>query len=182
MVRKVNHVNAGRVSACKMCVIKSKVKHGEARNGRQTPEYFVWSGMMRRCFYPQARGFHSYGGRGITVCERWLDYRNFIADMGRRPGTGMELDRLDTNGNYEPSNCRWVTQKENLRNKRNNLRITRGGETRCVAEWAEILGVDPGAVYSRIKSGHTDIDLLFSPVSKGQVLDRRKDKRTNRGK
>jgi len=81
------------------------------------PAYRTWSGMKSRCLNSNQPGYKDYGGRGITVCDRWLDFSNFYADMGDRPD-GTEIDRINNNGNYEPSNCRWVTRTENSRNKR----------------------------------------------------------------
>lgn len=79
--------------------------------------YYSWRGMVQRCTNPARRDYPRYGGRGITVCERWLDFRNFLADMGERP-EGRTLDRINNEGNYEPSNCRWATPEEQIRNTR----------------------------------------------------------------
>lgn len=94
--------------------------HGEAAN--RTPEYAAWQSMIRRCTGVNGPKYHLYGGRGISVCDRWRDsYEAFLADVGRRPGSGYSLDRIDANGNYEPGNVRWAdiyTQNRNRRDRR----------------------------------------------------------------
>lgn len=92
-------------------------KHGHAGRDGFSPEYHSWASMMTRCYNPTREYFHLYGGRGITVCDRWKTFTNFLADMGARP-EGKSLDRIDVNGNYEPENCRWATAKE----QRDNIR------------------------------------------------------------
>jgi hypothetical protein len=105
-----NHYNWGRgINAV----------HGDAREGKRTAEYNIWITMKQRCSNPKTNGYINYGGRGIIVCERWLNsFENFLKDMGRKPSGDHSIDRIDNDGNYEPNNCRWATQKEQYENSR----------------------------------------------------------------
>lgn len=114
----IANVKRGKKSSCGCLRLEylknpSQKKHGLS----QTPTYSSWMNMMYRCNNDNATGYENYGGRGISVCDRWHDFRNFLKDMGERP-KGMSIDRLDTNGNYELSNCKWSTRSEQSKNCR----------------------------------------------------------------
>lgn len=116
---------------------------------RYTKTYKAWAAMLQRCNNPNTYNYCDYGGRGIKVCERWKFFENFFEDMGEVP-EGKSLDRIDVNGNYEPSNCRWATSSEQARNRRNNNFITYNGITKPLAEWAETLGISYSVLRTRL--------------------------------
>lgn len=108
----------------------SKKKHGHAVKG-QTREYSTWHSMKQRCFNSKNPYYPRYGGRGITICDRWLKFEKFLEDMGLRPA-GRTLDRINNDGNYEPGNCRWATHKEQCRNRVSNRVLTLKGKAKKI--------------------------------------------------
>jgi len=121
---------------------------------RHTKVYSAWESLRARCNNPRNNRWALYGGRGINVCDRWDNsFENFFEDMGDLPFPKAQIDRIDTDGNYEPGNCRWASPTENARNRRNNVVLIHDGQTMCVAEWAEKLSVSPFLIYSRINNG-----------------------------
>jgi hypothetical protein len=136
---------------------------------RIQPERIVWRGMMQRCYLRTTRFYKNYGGRGITVCERWHTFECFLADMGARPSPAHEIDRIDNDRGYEPGNCRWVLAKVNCRNRRSNRYIKAFGETRTLAEWAEIRGLNASTIAYRMdRMGMTAEQAMATPKSKNQ--------------
>lgn len=136
-------------------------KHGLSH----TPEYRAWQTMVRRCTNPADRAYPRYGGRGITVCARWLnDPAAFIADMGRKPSPRHELDREKNDQGYFPGNCRWVLRKVNDRNRRSNRWLVVAGERRTLVEWSELSGITADAIAYRLEAGWTPEQAITTPA------------------
>jgi hypothetical protein len=128
------------------------------------PSHRIWRQMIMRCHLASHRQFPNYGGRGITVCERWREsFQNFKEDMGAYPGKPMSLDREDNDGPYDPKNCRWADMLTQANNKRSNTRITIDGETHTAAQWARLAGLRPATLIGRLQSGWEGRQLL-TPV------------------
>jgi hypothetical protein len=135
-----------------------KKTHGKSK----TQTYRIWHQMLDRCRNPKSTVFAYYGGRGISVCERWRSFENFFADMGERP-EGRSIERNDVNGSYEPGNCRWATDKEQNLNKRNTVYMELRGVRKPMMEWAEELGISYDALKGRRKLGWSDERALTEP-------------------
>lgn len=128
--------------------------------------YYTYRAMLSRCLSENDSNYHNYGGRGISVCDRWRSDRGFEAfyeDMGDPPSPKHTLEREDVNGNYDPSNCRWATMAEQARNKRNTVRIEYGGVTRTLQEWADELQVRYKALHHRLSRGWSIERMLTQP-------------------
>lgn len=136
-------------------------KHGACG----TPEHRAWNGMRSRCYDPNTEYYHRYGGRGIKVCDRWLEsFLNFLEDMGPRPSPLHTLDRVDNNRNYEPGNCRWATWEEQQNNRRTTRLLTHDGRTMSVAQWSRATGISESGIISRIQAGWSLSDALTTPT------------------
>jgi hypothetical protein len=162
-----HHLTGGRTTNCgcanrrgvPLPLVKPRRLHGRAHGGDRT--YRIWAGMRTRCNNPNATGYEYWGGKGVTVCERWDDFELFLRDMGECP-PGKSIDRKDTLGNYEPGNCRWATSEEQARNMRSN-KITHVPDSELfalrlsgfsVANIANIYGVSVGTIYKRLRGAH----------------------------
>lgn len=118
-----------------------------------TPTYRSWINARKRCFDTQHEKYADYGGRGITMCERWKNsFANFFADMWERPN-GHQLDRINNNRGYEPGNCRWANLFQQAQNKRTNALLTLGGKTMCIAEWSRTLNIPVPTLANRLRAG-----------------------------
>ena len=137
-------------------------------------EYGTWSAMKARCKNPATIHYADYGGRGITVCERWEKFENFLADMGPRPTPAHSLERKDVNRGYEPDNCAWVTWREQARNTRRTVHVTLNGRTQCLQDWAHELGINPNTVRRRLELGWGYERALTEPLKRPYWGDTRK--------
>lgn len=131
--------------------------HGHARSTNKPPHpmYQAWVGIICRCTNPQDRRYKNYGARGISVCDRWRKYINFLADMGPTWRLGLTIERIDNDGGYCPENCTWATRLVQQNNRRSNRFLTYDGRTMTVAQWERHCGFKPTLIYSRLKAGWT---------------------------
>lgn len=127
-------------------------------------EYNSWAQMRSRCHDPKANGYKNYGGRGVSVCDRWASFEQFVADMGPRPA-GHSIERKDSSGDYEPGNCCWASRREQSRNTRRTVRVTIDGETLPLVDWAARFGISYGCVRSRIRRGMVAEVALRKPTA-----------------
>lgn len=143
--------------------IKRLTKHGKTAGGN-TRVYRIWANMISRCTNANFDSYKYYGGRGITVCNRWLEFTNFLKDMGE-PGEKESIDRIDSNGNYEPENCRWATRGTQMNNTRRNVFLEIYGRSLTVAQWSnEPNAVPAKTIYCRLKNGWGAEDAVFRPI------------------
>ena len=161
-VLQIKHVKTGQVKTCG-CAVK---KHGKSK----TQLHKKWISMRERCSNPNKKGYENYGGRGIRVCERWNSFEAFESDMGKCP-SGHTIDRIDVNGNSEPSNCRWLSHQDQCRNTRINRMLTIGDTAKTVAEWSEQNGAQKQkTIHARIAAGWSHYDAVFKPARINRVL------------
>jgi hypothetical protein len=155
-------LQSGNTKSCGCLLHERITKHGMYK----TKLYKTWNNMISRCYCNSFRNFKNYGGRGITVCKEWKEDFQTFADLALSHGYSDELtlDRIDVNGNYEPSNCRWITNKEQQHNKRSNRYITFNGKTHTLKQWSEITGIHPKTISTRIDRGWTIEEALTKGV------------------
>lgn len=162
------HLRKGITRSCGCLHIENAHAQTNRRthNMTKTPEYMAWRSMKERCYKATHPYYHLYGGRGITVCDRWLaSFENFYADMGPRPAR-MTLERLDNNEGYSPENCKWDSWTRQARNRRSTRWIEFRGERRVITEWSMSLGGKPNLVNARLRAGWSLERALTTPVNR----------------
>ena len=178
-----SHLEKGKRKSCGCMLIEARNKNLKLANKSctthglsNTKEYSVWKNMLRRCENPKEKRYKDYGGRGIKVCEEWHDIESFYKwtkESGYKEG--LTIDRIDVNGNYEPNNCRWATQKEQVNNERRNIKEEFNGIIHTLGEWAEILDINVNTLQYRYHRGDRG-ERLFRKVDSNNYDKNRKVK------
>ena len=157
----------GEAKSCG-CYASERMTRLNTKHGGFGPRlYEIWRQMHRRCYGKNTKAYKDYGGRGITICDEWKEYKPFqkwaIANGYQE---GLTIDRIDVNGNYEPSNCRWATMKEQANNRRSCHIVDYNGERHTISEWADIYGVDQRRLYDRLSRNGWDLGIAVSHLKK----------------
>jgi hypothetical protein len=163
---------AGHRAHCKSCSVRGDEQRARRNALRAaSPERAILSMMIQRCHNAGNPSFSNYGGRGITVCERWRNsFEDFLADMGPRPTVKHSIERQKNDVGYEPGNCTWATRREQNRNTRQNVMLTINGRTQCRSAWAEETGVPANAIRDRMEKLGWDVErAVFTPIQKGRA-------------
>lgn len=153
---------SNHTTSCGCASLERAITHGQSK----TPEYKAWMNMWSRCTNPKTRYWHRYGGRGISVCSKWTSFEAFFEDMGARPISceRISVDRINCDGDYEPGNCRWATQKTQARNTSVNVMVCVGGKSMTLAEAVETTNIKYNTVLYRLKRGWSVERALAEPV------------------
>jgi hypothetical protein len=152
-VASTEALRRGRTGSCG-CFSSRAPRHHATVGRKKTPEYGIWAAIVQRCTNPSSYNFSYYGGRGIQMCDRWRDsFEAFLQDMGPKPTRLHTIDRLDTNGNYEPGNCRWATRAEQNRNTRRTRLYEINGERLCLTDWCARARLARSTVRKRLAKG-----------------------------
>lgn len=162
---RVASLRSGLTKSCGCLHDTHRLRHGHTAGGKLSLTYSSWVSMRTRCLNSNAANYPVYGGRGIRVCDRWMEsFEAFLADMGERPSLRHSIERMNGEGDYETGNCLWATPKEQARNRRNNRLLTFKGETLSCAEWADRIGIKRNALQARMNQhGYTVEEALTLP-------------------
>lgn len=169
-IAHTNSLMRGHSKSCG-CLISEILRERDTSHGMYgTRLYRVWNNMKIRCYNKKNHAYARYGGRGITVCTEWLDFKNFY-DWAMKNGYKEDadygdctIDRIDNNGDYCPENCRWISMKQQQRNRGNNRLVTHNGETKTIADWSELLQIDSGVIRTRLYRGWDENRALTTPL------------------
>ena len=167
----MNNMRSGKIVSCGCHKLEQLLLRSTTHNQRHTHLYEVWKTLKQRCYNPKNSNYHNYGSRGIKVCQEWRNNFQAFYDWSYANGYSIDnhnkdeknkltIDRIDVNGDYEPSNCRWVNRKEQANNMRHTKHITINGETKCIAEWCRVLGIHRWTYSNRIKRGMSPEEAL----------------------
>ncbi len=159
-------LRSGNTKSCGCLQKEIVTKHGHNRGNKQTKIYQSWRDMIQRCTNPNHKYYKDYGGRGITVCKRWLKFENFNEDMGKSWKPGLTIERRKNKEGYSPENCYWATRTEQQRNTRYNRLITCFNKTQLLIEWSEETGIPSNIILWRINHGWPPEKALTEPVKK----------------
>ena len=166
-ITRYSSLVSGATKSCGCANSKPKT-HGQSNH----PLFKIWRGMISRCTKPQAANYPLYGGRGITVCDEWLnDINIFIADMGERPSKDHSVERRNNELGYSKDNCYWATRKEQCNNTRSNVFIEYNGKNQTVTQWANELDIDPETLRQRLKNNWSVEKALTTPLGT-RLLDK----------
>lgn len=153
----IHAVKRGNTNSCgclrKEVVSKTFTTHGHTKGCVESPEYRTWEAIRTRCTNKNQKAYKNYGGRGIIVCEKWMNsFEAFLEDMGKKPSGKHTIERINNNKNYSPDNCKWATRKEQGKNKRNTILIESKGVVKSLREWSLETGINYYTMFSRYKS------------------------------
>lgn len=147
-------IRSGKTTSCPECARRRTAEASVTHGKTDSSEYRTWTDMKTRCLNPNSTGYENYGGRGIQICQQWIEsFEVFLKDMGEKPSPDHSIDRIDNDGNYEPRNCRWATAAEQIRNRRTSVALTINGVTKPLVDWCIEFGCTPAAAYLRRKQG-----------------------------
>ncbi|SRR6266511_5038461 len=165
IVVESNNLRRGMTTSCGCYQAERAREASLVHDATGSPEYVSWQRIKQRCLDPYNPSYPRYGGRGITMCDRWRDsFEAFLADMGPRPTPGHTVERIDNALSYFPDNCRWADRTEQARNTRRNRLITHDGRTMTLAEWSQITGINRRTIAARLDRGMSTAEALGLPV------------------
>lgn len=158
-----NALRTGNTKSCGCLKRELNKTKGITHGMTLSNEHAIWTAMLQRCTNPKNKDFQYYGGRGIRVCDRWRKFVNFLSDMGVRPTLNHCIERIDNDGDYTPSNCKWATRIEQANNMRSNRVLTIDGERKTLTQWSRLSGINKDCIRYRLDCGMPTKVAIFSP-------------------